>query len=347
MQAFRSVLWRRLPANLQRRSPLLVRCQQNWGPHKEYFQTPGQAPVPDITPYDPKEPIQTHVTRRARSRTSRLSRSVLWTSLFAVLGAAGGTALITWEYLQPPFEPGSEEEKELQSEIDELLESHPLVEDLRQRGWIEDNFYEQRQRYSGQAGQNLIHDTLTGTQGITIRAFRHPAQAITCFVFFPGFGVEGWPDVMHGGAITALALEGMTCHHKNFFSSRYADMDAPEIHVHFRQPARPGEVYALIVTPSFLMDVPDDPDARMLGSIWMMLHDLDRAPEVECSFDPAERDKSLPLDIEKEVINLLIPSGTGDMGVPTTANGISMLRVTPKDTEAASVATSPHENPWS
>jgi hypothetical protein len=338
MQALRSVLRRRLPANLQRRSPLLVRCQQNWGPHKEYFQTPGQAPVPDTTPYNPKEPIQTHFTRKDRSRSARFGRSVLWTSLFAVLGAVGGTALITWEYLQPPFEPGSEEEKELQSEIDELLESHPLVEDLREQGWIEDNFYDERLRYSGE-GQNMIHDTLTGTQGITIRAFRHPTHALTCLVFFPGFGVEGWPDVMHGGVITALALEGMTRHYKNFYSSRYADDNLPAIDANFAQPARPGEVYALVVAPAVMMASSDNLNEQMLESFWMILHDLGAAPDINCSFDPAKRDRSIPIDIYNEVIDLVMPNATGDFEKLTTAYGKADLRVTPKNAETASFVT--------
>ena len=213
MQAFRPVLRRRLPL----RQPFIsLRRAQAGGPHKEYFQNPGQSPLPDTTPYTPNEPIKAFPVE-GPSSTVRAVRVVLWGALFGTLGAAVGVGLITWEYLQPPFEPGSPEETELYEEIVETLDAHPVAEDLRNDNWIEENFYTARSNQNTHQGLDLIHDNLTGTRGLTIKAFRHPTLKYTILLVFAGFAVEGWPDVLHGGVTASLMLEGVQKHLKNFY----------------------------------------------------------------------------------------------------------------------------------
>ena len=94
-------------------------------------------PAPDTTPYThsqtslPKfEPVQPPRGVGARSLFISFTRSVSWTLLFSSLGVVAGTALITWEYIQPPFEPGSEMEEDLLDEINDAVELHPLVDSL-------------------------------------------------------------------------------------------------------------------------------------------------------------------------------------------------------------------------
>jgi len=203
MQALRPALWRQ-GRRATRLAPQLQRPQHNQsGPHKEYFQTPGQMPVPDTTPYTApyspqvvKTPTPTPTpTPTGPSLFSRFYRSVFWATLFSTLGLIAGTALISWEYIQPPFEPGSEEEQDLFEEILDTLEDHPLVLSLRHDNWIEDNFYAGRVN-GALGGQHLVGEKLTGPRGITMKSFRHPSQPITMMVFFLGFGIEGWPDVV-------------------------------------------------------------------------------------------------------------------------------------------------------
>lgn len=166
-----------------------------YGPHKEYFQRPGQTPIPDATPYLPPRPTPVIQASSGPSRIVRAARSVSWAFLFYLLGSAAGTALITWQYLQPPFERGSPEDEEMLDEIFETLETHPLVESLREDQWIEDNRYASQLTATGK-GYHLVWEQLSGTQGITAKAFKHPSQECTMLVFFLGFGMEGWPDVV-------------------------------------------------------------------------------------------------------------------------------------------------------
>lgn len=226
MQALRRpVLWRQARCTT-RITPYWSRRaeQHNYnGPHKEYFQTPGQMPPPDITapytvppaytppqqqptvipPFPPPQPPPPPAAGSSLFR--RATRSVLWATLFGVTGVAAGTALITWEYLQPPFERGSPEDEELTAEIEDTLESHPLVEALRDEGWVEENYYAGKSHGPGR-GQHLVAEKLTGTRGITMKLFKHPTLDFSMMVFFLGFGIEGWPDVVRETSASQIRL---------------------------------------------------------------------------------------------------------------------------------------------
>ena len=70
-------------------------------------------------------------------------------------------------------------------EIVDTLENHPLVESLREEQWVEDNFYSGRLIGAGN-GLHLVSERLSGTQGITMKTFRHPSQRIHNLGVFPG-----------------------------------------------------------------------------------------------------------------------------------------------------------------
>jgi hypothetical protein len=216
-------------------------------------------PAPDTTPYTPSQPYVPKIEHTQSARNTggrslfvRFTRSILWAVLFGSIGIGAGTALITWEYLQPPFEPGSEMEQDLLEEISDAVELHPLVDSLRQANWIEDNYYADRHtglHETGTKGTHLVAEKLQGTQGITMRTFKHPTQEFTIMVAFLGFGVEGWPDVIHGGITTTLVQEGIDRQIRNFYE-KYGSQQAQAISIDFKRRMRPGEVYAVIVPPA-------------------------------------------------------------------------------------------------
>ncbi|EHY56380.1 hypothetical protein ABEF92_006801 [Exophiala dermatitidis] len=269
-------------------------------PHKEYFQTPGQMPAPDTTPYigqgphsgaypvppqytaagvpiPPPPPAAAFPTPPSGpSLLRRATRSVLWAVLFGVLGAAAGTALITWEYLQPPFEPGSPEEEELNEEIWDTLESHPLVISLREEGWVEEDYYAGKAHGPG-SGHHLVAETLTGMRGITMRVFRHPTLHFSMLVFFLGFGIEGWPDVVHGGVITTLLQEGINRQIETLYK-HYGTQREQLLNVDFKRPMRPGDIYAVLVPPAQL-EVELMPDCYHLEINAMLVH-LENPPRI-------------------------------------------------------------------
>jgi len=137
-------------------------------------------------------------------------------------------------------------------EIMDAVELHPLVDSLRQANWIEDNYYATQPSHAdslGTKGMHLVAEKLQGTQGITMRTFKHPTQEFTMMVAFLGFGVEGWPDVIHGGIITTLVQEGVDRQVRNFYE-KYGKQHAQAISIDFKRRMRPGEVYAVIVPPA-------------------------------------------------------------------------------------------------
>ncbi|KAK5372477.1 hypothetical protein LTR20_001506 [Exophiala xenobiotica] len=289
MQALRPALWRQAQ-RATKCSPWLRRMQHDHhGPHKEYFQTPGQMPAPDTTPYTaPYTPPVVKPSPGPSTGASlfwRSARSVFWADLFFALGALAGTALITWEYMQPPFEPGSQEDQELLEEIQETLEGHPLVEGLRQDNWTEENFYAGRMN-GAVRGQHLVGEKLTGTRGITTKVFKHPSQPITMMVFFLGFGMEGWPDTIHGGVIMSLLHESvhqhLQLHHPNLglVSAQFTD-------VTFLRPMRPGDIYTIFIPPSNVRDT-DDERAKSIDMMPILMH-LDAPVVIEVSNDWEEK----------------------------------------------------------
>ncbi|KAJ9612061.1 hypothetical protein H2200_003656 [Cladophialophora chaetospira] len=216
-------------------------------------------PAPDTTPYAQHQPYIPQVqavppppAATGRSIFIRFTRSIFWAILFSSFGIVAGTGLITWEYLQPPFEPGSEPEQDLLDEIADAIDLHPLVDSLQQANWIEDNYYAafpSRLDSIGANGMHLVAEKLSGTQGITMKTFRHPTQEFTIMVAFLGFGIEGWPDVIHGGIITTLIQEGIDRQLLNFYQ-KYGNQHAQAISVDFKRRMRPGEVYAVVVPPA-------------------------------------------------------------------------------------------------
>jgi len=78
-------------------------------------------------------------------------------------------------------------------------------------------------------------------------------------MFFPGTGVEGWPDVVHGGIICALLQETMeqtaNLYHSPAFGQQRAELEV--LDVNFRVPLQPGNVYAVFASVKFAeMGVP-------------------------------------------------------------------------------------------
>ncbi|RMZ81452.1 hypothetical protein DV738_g2172, partial [Chaetothyriales sp. CBS 135597] len=321
-----------------KRKPIVAvgrRPQSTGFPHKEYFQTPGQSPLPDTTPYNPNEPIQSFPVAE-RSWLARGFRSVLWAVLFGAIGIGTGAGLVTWEYLQPQFEPGSPEDAEIFEEIIDTLNEHPVAEDLRADGWIEDEFYTPRFRRSG-PGSNLIQDNLMGPRGVVIKAFRHPVMQYTILLAFTGFAVEGWPDTVHGGVIASLMIEAAQRHLNNFYRNRAIpditldqNQEAWTFNIDYKTPMRPGEVYTIIVPPGAFTDGDAEQVAFRFAALAM---DLDTAPRVGSQYDPISQTSTHTLEI---------PSARG-FDVPHAIATVE-LHVTP-DAVNAQGAEDLHSNP--
>ena len=246
-----------------------LRRYQHDLPHKEYFQNPGQIPLPDATPYSappafPSPPSYVH----------RAFRSIVWATLFGTLGLASGISLLTWDYLQPPFEPGSEEDQEMVDEIETMMDSHPLVQGLREAGWQEKMY---------KHSQNRLLQALSGTQGLSLRGFRTPMPGYTILVFYTGSGIEGWPDVIHGGLITTLFNEAA-----NLQLSGPDGLDFAQPHqvvVDFAESIRPGEIYSILIPPLSPAVPVDETETAVQFGVKCLLMRMDMAPEITTEID--------------------------------------------------------------
>jgi hypothetical protein len=201
-----------------------------------------------------------------------------WLALFYAIGIAAGSALNTWEYMQPPNEPGSPEEQEILEEIDFMMNHNSVAEELREEGYIEEDFYIRRP--GTVHGSHLVHDTLGGTsQGLSIKIFRSPKTNYTFVTFFVGFGMDGWPDVMHGGITATMILEAASKHFSYFWSDQKLKQTDPTISIDYKRPVKPGEIYTIMMPPATLGPMKEDPTKITLNCMAYVLR-TDSAPKI-------------------------------------------------------------------
>lgn len=195
-------------------------------------------------------------------RTAGLS---IWSAL---LGFVAGSSLVTWAYLQGPFEAGTEEENDMLEEITNMINDYPAME-----GLLNDPEWEEwpvaSRMVSGDSGKGLalVSGTLTGSKGIiqvvrsleTLRArllttflrqrvFFHRSLGFLTMVIYFGNGVEGWPDVVHGGVLSTMFKEAMEKVASEVFPPGTGDLS--KMNIQFIQKVVPGEVYSLSAMPA-------------------------------------------------------------------------------------------------
>lgn len=242
------------------------------GPHKEYFQTPAQAQrlVRDFG-YRP-EHVQQALQASQSEQPSLFRRFLRGTSLFTaflLVGWFAGQALITWEYYQPHYEVGSEEDQEFLEEINETLLASPLVHSLIEDGWLPSD----ELRYEvEEGGRHLLHDTLSGVKGVTMRYFRHPTEKAAVIACFMGFGIEGWPDVVHGGTIATLLQEAVNMVVKDNYKDLVTVQDGGSVNVTYRRPVRPGQIYSIAVVPAGLYYGVTPEDNQLVANCYIANH---------------------------------------------------------------------------
>lgn len=196
-----------------------------------------------------------------------------------------GVSLLTWDYLQPPFEPGSEEDQEMLEEIEEMMDSHPLVQGLREGGWTEKMY---------KPSQTRLLQTLSGTQGLTLRGFRKPENGYTILVFYTGSGLEGWPDVIHGGLITTLFNEAALL---QISGPDFESWVAPhQVVVDFRESIRPGEIYSILIPPVSLLEAVGEDGLGTSTSAPIAVHGMltrmEMAPEITTEVDETAKTRT-------------------------------------------------------
>ena len=143
----------------------LVRLQHAV-PHKEYFQNPSRMPTPEPV-LQTGQSLAASVFPQRRSFLRRIWNTVGLVAWSVLLGLGAGTSLITWAYLQGPFEAGTEDDTAMLEEITEMMNEYPVMD-----GLLDDPNWEELtvapRMVSGEAGKglNFVTGTLTGSKGI-------------------------------------------------------------------------------------------------------------------------------------------------------------------------------------
>lgn len=159
-------------------------------------------------------------------------------------------------------------------EIEEMMNSHPLVQGLREGGWVEKTY---------KPSQSRFLQSLSGTQGLTLRGFRMPESGYTILVFYTGSGLEGWPDVIHGGLITTLFNEAVHLQ----LNYEGGDWSSPyQMVVDFKESIRPNEIYSILLPP-LSMEPVEQPQEGTLAQLAVhgMLMRMEMAPEITTEVD--------------------------------------------------------------
>ena len=238
-------------------------------PHKTYFQNASQpsspVPSPSASPLRTRSPILSWVTTSIRTIT-----------IGAILGFGASLALITFDYVEDPYENGSEADEELVAEIEEIFADHIPFLQLR-----EDPDFQEIQPYwhlsRDEQKSSMMLGPLNGSRGVIWKMFwNEKLKTITVFVFF-GNGVEGWPDVVHGGMLTSVLDEALGRVAANTFPGHAAVNGS--LQINYLKPVRPGSIYAIRAQPDDLIldmkhgvaTVPDTEERKQRATVLGLL----------------------------------------------------------------------------
>lgn len=173
----------RLPRPRPRTRQFLRR--QHGYPHKEYFQNSDHSPTrlsesgqPPLRP--PHRGRYTAVPRPAPNFTTRPRSSLLERIRSAstigiislLLGLGAGNGLVSWGYLQGPFESGSEEEIAMMDDITEIMNGSASLDALQNDpAWEEWQCPSRMVSGAGGRGLHFVAGSLDGSKGIVQVSF--------------------------------------------------------------------------------------------------------------------------------------------------------------------------------
>ena len=80
------------------------------------------------------------------------------------------------------------------------------------------------------------------------RIFFHRNLGVLTIIIYFGNGVEGWPDVVHGGILSTMLKDAMEKLASKVFPPGTGDLNS--ITVQFKKKVIPGEVYCLVAIPA-------------------------------------------------------------------------------------------------
>ncbi|OJJ43102.1 hypothetical protein ASPZODRAFT_74919 [Penicilliopsis zonata CBS 506.65] len=167
---------------------------------------PALTPPLGVQRFSPKCYSSSVTATRAAEQPSRWPRRFFYATVFASLGLACGKWMDS-KVSAPPV-PGSEEDARELEAIKRVFETGlPFVKDLRDHpDYVECGVYE---NYTDeQRMHRLTSGSLRGSRGVALqKVFWNEKEKSAIGVAFLGPGLEGWPTVVHGGALATVIDE--------------------------------------------------------------------------------------------------------------------------------------------
>ncbi|KAJ6003179.1 hypothetical protein N7451_005726 [Penicillium sp. IBT 35674x] len=174
------------------------------------------------------------------SGRSRWTRRLIYASIFGALGVAAGGVLDSKISLPP--QPGSPEDEIFMKEIQRVYERGlPIVQELRNNPDYEESGVYQGMPETSKA-HRLTSSALAGSRGIALqRVFSNDKEKKVVSVVYLGPGLEGWPTMVHGGALGTVIDENMGRAAIRHFPERTGV--TANMNINYRRPVYSGLFY--------------------------------------------------------------------------------------------------------
>ncbi|MCJ1479312.1 hypothetical protein MMC13_007997 [Lambiella insularis] len=155
---------------------------------------------PSASPFSPRGPPP----------SSRLYRTLIYSTLFILTGLATGNYVRLYLVPAPPPLPSSPADLSAVSALQTAFSALPIVLELRAHSstWTELDPYASLS--AEEKPHHLTAGAMAGSRGLGVhRVFWNEAEQRSISVVYFGAALTGWPGVTHGGAIATLLQESV------------------------------------------------------------------------------------------------------------------------------------------
>ncbi|EAS30384.3 thioesterase [Coccidioides immitis RS] len=199
---------------------------------------------------------------RKPAQWPRHFRSILYAIIFGLFGYHSIDRIVD-QFAGPVYQPDTPEDQEAQRQIREQFDKLNIVKELRENPEFVEweaygNFSPEEKR------KRLTTGGLRGSRALSSqRVFWNERDKTAISVLFLGNGIDGWPGVVHGGALAILLDEGM---------GRVALRCVPartgltaNLNIDYRKPVLSGQFCT--VTAKYVPEKSNDRKAAIKGEI--------------------------------------------------------------------------------
>ncbi|KMU90715.1 hypothetical protein CIHG_08675 [Coccidioides immitis H538.4] len=208
---------------------------------------------------------------RKPAQWPRHFRSILYAIIFGLFGYHSIDRIVD-QFAGPVYQPDTPEDQEAQRQIREQFDKLNIVKELRENPeFVEWEAYgnfspEEKRKRLTTGGSGVVEPSRRSLGNIGInstRVFWNEKDKTAISVLFLGNGIDGWPGVVHGGALAILLDEGM---------GRVALRCVPartgltaNLNIDYRKPVLSGQFCT--VTAKYVPEKSNDRKAAIKGEI--------------------------------------------------------------------------------